>query len=276
MEFGIKEILGTSSAFSLSDKIWTSTIYKIVFIPEKGSKLSIQGEEFEFEPFNIIFIPKEIQLQCIGLEDRPFTLIYFSEEFFNRSVQDSEFLKDCGLFSGEDLLFRTIKIPEGFNSMYNFIEDHLELSKNNYGQLAYRELAYTLIKQIILLGTVYLNMFPVSEQFADQSELLYARRFQQLVDEFVISEKKVPFYAEKLEISPRKLTSISKKVLGRTPKELINEGFLRLSKRMLSRTQKSIRQIAWELQYTDENNFSSTFLKLSGVTPREYRKRWQK
>lgn len=169
-------------------------------------------------------------------------------------------------------LYRSIQIPNSPNSIYSFVEEHLALSKNNYDQLVFRELAFTLIKQVILLGSVYLNLFPITERFVDQGEIQYAFKFRQLVDEYVISQKKVTFYADKLGVSPKKLTLISKKVLGKTPKEIINDGVLHLSKRMLSNTKKSIKQIAWDLQYTDENNFSATFTRLYGESPREFRK----
>lgn len=272
MEFGIKKILGASRDFSVSEKIWTSTVYKIVFIPEEGCRLMLLGQEFEFEANSLLFIPKAIHLIPSAYEDRSFTLIYFSEEFFSRSNQDLNFLKDCDLFSGHELLYRSIQVPNSPNSIYSFVEEHLALSKKNYGQLLYRELAFTLVKQVILLGSVYLNLFPATEQFVDQGEIRFAYKFRQMVDEYVISEKKVTFYADKLAISPRKLTLISKKVLGKTPKEIINEGVLHLSKRMLSNTKKSIKQIAWELQYADENNFSATFTRLYGESPREFRK----
>ena len=272
MEFGIKKILGASPDFSVSDKIWTGTVYKIVFIPKEGCKLMLLGQEFEFEPYNLLFIPKSIYLNPSKYDSRTFTLIYFSEEFFNRSSQELNFLKGCGLFSDDELLYRSIQIPNSPNSIYSFVEEHLALSKNNYDQLVFRELAFTLIKQVVLLGSVYLNLFPIKERFVDQGEIQYAFKFRQLVDEYVISQKKVTFYADKLGVSPKKLTLISKKVLGKTPKEIINDGVLHLSKRMLSNTKKSIKQIAWELQYADENNFSATFTRLYGESPREFRK----
>ena len=276
MEFDFKEVSGDSLGELFSVNTWNCAILKVVMIFEHGGKIDIHGEEIEFKPYSLVFIPKDIQLRAVAGEPRPFFLLYFSESFFDRMVMDFQPLQQSHIFSGENLFYRTVIIPEKYSGYNEFMAFHMELAKQNSNELIYKEFGLTLVKQVLLTGNIYLDDFVVVERKGRMEEIELSNKFRCLISKHVHQEKKIPFYTEQLGVSQRKLTSVTKKVFGKTPKELISIGMLKISKQLLVNSNKSIKEIARELQYEDENNFSACFSKLCGESPKTYRKRWSK
>jgi AraC-like DNA-binding protein len=163
-------------------------------------------------------------------------------------------------------------VPKEYATYYEFVGMQLKLSKQNYNQAIYRDLAHNIVKQIVLLAAIYAEDRFSGQILGQSAGEKLVRCFQELVEEHVKKEKQVAFYAGKLNVGSKKLTNLTKETLGVTPKGVIMEELLRISKKLIVESSLSIKEIAWELGYTDVNNFSAFFLKETMVTPTEYRK----
>ena len=82
----------------------------------------------------------------------------------------------------------------------------------------------------------------------------------------------IPFYASKLHITPVYLSRVVRQVAGRTVIDYINQMLLMEATFLLQTSKLSITQIADRLHFADTPSFSKFFLRMKGVTPREYRK----
>ena len=96
--------------------------------------------------------------------------------------------------------------------------------------------------------------------------------FIMLVSEHYLTHKSVQFYAQKLGISMRHLSSVLKQENGKTANEIISEFILNEAKAQLSGTSKSINTIADNLQFSDSYSFSHFFKKHQKISPIQYRK----
>lgn len=97
-------------------------------------------------------------------------------------------------------------------------------------------------------------------------------QFMQLIREHSISEHQVPFYAEKLCITPRYLHEITTCHLdGKTPKQLIDEQLLAETKVLLNEPGLSIAEIAERLHFADQSCLSRFFRKNAGISPKAFR-----
>ena len=74
-----------------------------------------------------------------------------------------------------------------------------------------------------------------------------------------------------LSITPKALTKITKTHLKKTLTDLISERIIIEAKRELYLTNKTIKEIAFELGYNDEYYFSRFFKKNADVSPQIYR-----
>jgi AraC family transcriptional activator of pobA len=81
----------------------------------------------------------------------------------------------------------------------------------------------------------------------------------------------VDFYAEKLFMSARNLNLICKNILHQTVSEIIETRKLIEAKNQLTKTDKNISEIGFDLGYTEKAYFTTVFKKRTGQTPSEFR-----
>lgn len=84
--------------------------------------------------------------------------------------------------------------------------------------------------------------------------------------------REVKFYADKLCISTRYLSSVVQKITGKTPKEIIDIHCTQEIKTLLRTTSESVQEIAFRLRFPDQSFLARYFKKHTGMSPIEYRK----
>jgi AraC-like DNA-binding protein len=82
----------------------------------------------------------------------------------------------------------------------------------------------------------------------------------------------VAFYAETLNTTSQNLNAICNKVFGKTASEVIAEHIIREVKRQLLYTNKSISDIAYDLEFKDTSHFTKYFKRYTHTTPLQYKK----
>ena len=98
-------------------------------------------------------------------------------------------------------------------------------------------------------------------------------RLIQLIDAHYTEERGVEFYADKLCLSPKYLSALSKSVCGFTVQELIFKSIIRKSISLLKNTQKNIQEIADFFNFPNASYFGTFFKKQTGMSPQQYRKK---
>ncbi len=97
------------------------------------------------------------------------------------------------------------------------------------------------------------------------------QRFVALVHEYCSQEREVSFYADKLCISTRYLSTIVRSVAHSSAKEFIDRSVMLEIKMMLQSTDLSVQEIAYRLRFPDQSYLGRFFKKHSGESPTEYR-----
>ena len=85
------------------------------------------------------------------------------------------------------------------------------------------------------------------------------------------SERGVRFYADRLCLSPKYLTSLVKSVSGCTVQQLVFKAITKKAISLISTTDKSIKEIADLLNFPNSSAFGTFFKKQVGVSPTVYR-----
>ena len=81
----------------------------------------------------------------------------------------------------------------------------------------------------------------------------------------------VTYYAEKLCISSRYLTTIVRRISGLTVTEWMNRFLVMEAKYLLKYSDLSIQEIAYRLSFPDQSFFGKHFKQHVGVSPSLYR-----
>lgn len=104
----------------------------------------------------------------------------------------------------------------------------------------------------------------------DRLEDLY-HRLGKLIMAHYKTERTVRFYADKLCLSPRYLSFLVKKASGRLVSELIDRAVILDAQFQLKSSDRTVQQIADDLNFPNPSFFSKFFKRHTGLSPRQYR-----
>lgn len=103
-------------------------------------------------------------------------------------------------------------------------------------------------------------------------------RSQQIVDEYLqlvtihgTTEHYIPFYADKLHLSPKYLQNVVKKVTGRTAYSWLEDVITNYAKQLLTENKMTVQQISMYLNFRNQSYFTAFFKRVTSLTPSEYR-----
>jgi AraC family transcriptional regulator, transcriptional activator of pobA len=96
-------------------------------------------------------------------------------------------------------------------------------------------------------------------------------RFKALLEENFKKERQPSFYAAQMGLSPNNFSKICKQHFLKTPSTLIHERVILECKKLIHLSYKSMKEIAAELNFDDENYFSRYFKKHTKITPTAFR-----
>lgn len=104
------------------------------------------------------------------------------------------------------------------------------------------------------------------------SEQLF-RRFSKLLAEESPRRQEVGYYADRLCVTRKYLSSVCKQESGKTASALINGITINYIKQTLLSTDKTIKEIAFETGFNNLSFFGKYVRRELGLSPREYRQR---
>lgn len=194
--------------------------------------------------------------------------IMFTEEFFLMREETTRLLTRLFQFmdAGEPIVF-DIEATEQpfFNSLIQLIEHETGLHKNNRSAVLLDLLSVFVGKcsQSLLL--------PATQHSTDDSELYI--RFRQEVEKNFRKIHTVAQYAAILHLSTKQLNMLCRNYTDKTALEFIHNRIIIEAKRLLMYGDKPIKQVAYDLHFTDAAHFTNFFRQKIGITPLEFRSR---
>lgn len=117
--------------------------------------------------------------------------------------------------------------------------------------------------------TQHLFLQKKTESINRQEEIF--KRFIQLIHRHCTTQREVAFYAAKLFITPRYLSTVVQNVSGSTAKSIIDRHVILEIKALLQSTNMSIQEIAHHLCFPDQSFFGRYFKKHTGISPVKYK-----
>nr|WP_293300677.1 helix-turn-helix domain-containing protein [Allomuricauda sp.] len=105
----------------------------------------------------------------------------------------------------------------------------------------------------------------------DEKEPFILQKLKDLIETHFKSKHSAGEYADMLNISPKALAKMTKNHFNKTMTNLISERIIIEAKRELYLTDKSVKEIAFDLGYDDEHYFSRFFKNNAEISPKMYR-----
>ncbi|MCF0074355.1 helix-turn-helix domain-containing protein [Dyadobacter sp. CY261] len=86
-------------------------------------------------------------------------------------------------------------------------------------------------------------------------------------------QRKAGFYANELSLSAKRLNELTRESFGKTISQMINERLILEAKREIGYVRKPIKEISYELGFSEPAYFTRFFGKQTGYAPEDFRKR---
>jgi AraC-like DNA-binding protein len=135
------------------------------------------------------------------------------------------------------------------------------------------EMLRMLLKRLIILCTRWYK--EQSEVRYEEEELDTIRQFHVLVEQHFLEKRTVADYAGMMNKSPKTLSNLFSKHKEKPPLRQIHERIALEARRLLLYTNRSIKEISWQLHFEEDAHFSRFFKRLTGFSPTAFRKESQ-
>lgn len=276
-KFTYRSILGVDSYFYMFEDVSYFPAFVYPFRVDVGFSIlckegSIRGKygmkEFTAAaPCLLILQPEEIiQIVEVSSDFSGFFLVHTKEFNGDLNVNIKERLQLSLSAHAAPIITLTNEEMQQNLLFFHVLEDALKDRENPH------------LRDIVLhyVLAFYFQMHGHLTEKTSTHEILRAEdifaKFMTLVEQYYKEERKVTFYADKLAITPKYLSSLIKQKTGRTANQWIDEYVMLEAKALLNSSSLTIQRISDILHFPDQSVFGKFFKKHEGVSPTEYRK----
>ncbi len=244
--------------------------YSILWVAEGLRNISVNSVSIPACSNYIIFLSpgKTVMLETEKELIRGWILI-FSREFFREQYIENLNIYNIDLFDSFLKIPKIVLSPKIGDRVNDIAEMIHELSGSG---IPNKDIAIaSLLKTLLVYCDSRCNIRWTKA--THNKEVHTVSMFKYLVSEHFMSIHSVSRYAEMMHISPKHLNHLVKKVMGVTAKSVIMEQVMIKACRDLKFSNDSVKQIAFNLGFTEPEHFSHFFTKSTGSPPSEYRQK---
>jgi AraC family transcriptional activator of pobA len=191
-------------------------------------------------------------------------LIRFNRAFYCITEHDSELSCKGILFFGASQ-FPKISIPDEELEKFEILWRMFAIEMVSKDDLQNDMLQMMLKRLLILCALVYKEQTELTT--FDKKQLDIVTEYNFLVESNFKTKHKVADYAEMMNKSPKTLSNLFKKYNEKPPLQVIQNRSILDARRLLRYSDKSIKEIAYEIGYEDIQSFSRFFKKTEGISP---------
>lgn len=254
------------------DHIQRLNFYTLIWINDGTGKLKADISEYKYEKNSLMSFSPFQPFMLLPQNEIKATIIQFHPDFFCIHKHHNEVACDGVLFNNiYDAPF--VKVDKPTEGKLKIVVDQIgdELQKPELAQYD-SIIAYL---KIFLISASRLKASGIEDfdKSIDKTEEPYVlRNLKDCIEEHFRTKHSASEYADMLAINTKSLAKIVKTHFNRTISDVISDRIIIEAKRELYLTNKTVKEIAFNLGYSDEYYFSRFFKKNADVSPRQYRK----
>ena len=239
---------------------------------EGETSLTSNLQEFRLKKDSLfIFSPKHI-LQVQSNNRFKAHLIVIAPDFLKRINIDTKRMMPLFLqFGSLPCMELTHAESQSLRSFISMVEQELKGSETDFSSEIIGELIAATIYKVGDILTHYLTEHPEVDSPIHNRAEEYFRQFTELLGEHYKHERSVGFYARQLCITPNYLTTLIKRISGKSVSEWIDNYVILEAKTLLKYSNMSVQEIAYYLNFPNQSFFGSYFKRNAGMSPSQYK-----
>lgn len=261
-----------SSYFSFSnakiDQNNKEKLYRILWLRKGMVEILVDGILYTLKENQILFLTPLNQFELNEHEERVH-ILSFNREFYCIQQHDQEVSCYGYLFFGSSevpIVELDEKEKTSFDLLYQVMIEEFENNDQIQG-----EMLQVLLKRFLIKST-RLARKNLENPDINQDKLDIIRQYNVLVEMHFKNKHKVAEYADLLYKSPKTLSNLFKEYNDKSPLAVIQDRITLEAKRLFLYTDKSAKEIAYDVGFEDAAHFSRFFKKVVGKSPSDFKK----
>lgn len=260
------ENIQSNNCFVQKDAIESSLTF--LWFEDDSNKIIIDGIDYQFNKNQIVCLTEFHKVDISNVCKAK--MIRFNRSFYCIVDHDSELGCKGILFFGASQL-PILNIPdmeiEKFQAIWKMFE--IELQSKEEHQL---EMLQLLLKRFVIMCT---RIFKSQEKYTAiaDNQIDLVREYNFLVEENFRTKHTVAEYAAMLNKSPKTLSNLFSKISSKTPLQFIQDRRMLEAKRLLHHSDKSVKEIAYEIGFEDLQTFGRFFKNAEGISPTDFKEK---
>ncbi|WP_316765020.1 helix-turn-helix transcriptional regulator [Pedobacter aquatilis] len=240
--------------------------HRIIFVTDGVGSFNIDDKHYNLEENQLYLISQGQIFDNRGVSAINGFQISFGDCFWKRTPGSVNNCKAVLFNNAQDNQCLQIQ-----KSNTNDLLPHFNALINEYVSIPYINKLDVLAAflKIIMIKIANLNA-SLTKGFDNYEKQLF-REFLESVSQDYHYRHEVSDYAKQFNITPRRLSEISKRCTGKTAKDIINGQLVAEAKRHLQFSTVAIKEIAFQLSFATPEQFSHFFKKNVNTSPTDYR-----
>jgi len=231
--------------------------YAILFILEGAGKHFIDFKTYPYKRGSIIFVAKGQVHAFERNEDRRAIFFGFTEAFLEKNSLGSNLIQQINLYNYH-LYSPLLQLEASEMVFLEIVVNRISEEFHKPDDFATEEIIASMLK-IFLLSAERIRR-KTTYQSVHPTYYPTFLTFQKLLEQHLLNNRKVLFYAQQLQIATKKLNRITQEIIKKP------------TKRLLINTDWNIQEIAYRTGFEEPTNFVKYFKKETNLTPSAFRK----
>jgi AraC family transcriptional activator of pobA len=245
--------------------------YAIAYIKEGGVRLNAGLTAWDVDAPAIITLgPSVIRYFTKSSDLLKMDVIFFKDTFLMERYADLFFLFKYDFFANSELI--VLPLQETYLIKINKIFELIQLTQLSTG-FHQEELVRSYIFALVYEIDTYHRQHAPDETNPVKGHPLFTK-FRQLLGKHYMDERKLDFYANQLYLLPKSLSAAIKKQTGKSAGKWIDDAVMLEAKVLLQNKTLTVSQISGMLNFSEQSVFGKFFRANSGMSPIEYRKKF--
>jgi AraC-like DNA-binding protein len=233
----------------------------------------VDGSVVTLFPNHILCSTYVQNVQCESAIDKKVLLMSFNKAFYCIHTNDAEVSCNGLLFFGSDFT-PVIQIDnherQRLDTLAGVLDEEFDTIDGNQ-----EEMLRLLLKRFIIRCTRVARKQLIKGS-VPEARIDIIRQFNVLVEEHFKSMKQITDYAALMNRSPKTITNVFSQHSVKSPLQVIHDRIILEARRMLIFTDKTAKEIAYELGFEDPSQFSRFFKKNTGLSIQQFREKHKK
>lgn len=243
------------------------TFFVLLLIERGNGRHSINFQDYDYSQ-GTLFLLGPNNIHKFYESEAEGRILVFTESFVYQYLNEKNAAKLFQLFS-QHLTSPMLQLQQPeylkIKDLIQAVENEFRTERDGFSMELIRSFLHIIITHIIRIKSydnAMLSTSPRLEQFL---------KYQSLVEEHCQEHRKVSYYADLLNITPRTLNNITNSTLKKSAKTVIEEVMVSRIKQYLINTSLYVSQIAYECGFHEPSHLTKFFSKHTGLTPKRFR-----